>query len=74
MLDDEGGLLHGGPLTAVDTWERGGEGRGERIGYVCGGDQVEGRSEGKRRAINHMRRPDVPTYIITFIQVLQFWW
>ena len=37
MLDDEGGLLHGGPLTAVDTGERGGEGRGERIGYVCGG-------------------------------------
>ena len=23
------------------------------------------------RAINHMRRPDVPTFIITFIQVLQ---
>ena len=36
MLDDEGGLLHGGPLTAVDTWERGGEGRKDRL-CVWGG-------------------------------------
>ena len=71
MLDDEGGLLHGGPLTAVDTWERG-KGRGECNEELCVGgvEEIkwkEGVREKGEQLINHMRRPDVPTLIITFI-------